>query len=431
MTLLFIDDGLFLPFAFRLAREAGKVLFYAPNRKPFPTLADAAIGDGFSEIERVRELYAALDRKPDTIVIPDVGHADLQRHLEKLGFAVWGSGAGDRLEMHRLFLKEYQKKHGMAVPPHEIRRGLDNLWAYLQDEDKWDCYVKISTFRGDMETFHFISPGVSAEWFQQQAVKWGPLSSILTFIIEPKIKAKTELGFDGYCIDGQFPTVAVQGIEGKDKVYIGAVTRYDALPEELRQVNAALMPFLDQNSYRNFFSTEVRVAEDGTPYLIDPCCRHASPAGECQHELIENWLEIVQGGARGMLIEPRFLAKFAVQVMIEHRGDEHGWRSLEVPKDIEQWVKIYFACQTDGVLHIPPFPWSCNLVGSVLGLGDTIEDAMDHLKENVEELEGQDLEINVAALADVLKEIKETEKAGMEFTPQVVPAPETVLDKPA
>lgn len=429
-TVLVVDGGLFLPLAFRLAREFGRVLYYVPGEKPFPTLADASIGDGFKEIERVPRLWSNLGAV-DLIVVPDVGHSDLQVELKRNRIPVWGSGYGEWLELHRQRLKLTQKDLGLAVPSYHVIRGLDDLWTFLQSEDQWDSFVKISKYRGDMETYHFINPKLARPWFQQQSAKWGPFSNLVQFVVEKKIEAKAELGFDGFCIDGQFPKVAVQGIEGKDKVYLGSVTPYDDLPTELTEINDVLGPLLKSNRYRNFFSSEVRVAEDGTPYLTDPCCRHASPAGECLDELITNWGDIIVAGAQGELVEPEYAAKFAVQAMIDHTGDERYWRMIEVPEEVRQWVKIYFACQVDGVIAVPPFPWSCDSIGSVIGLGDTIQEAMDHLNENVEALKGQDLEVKTVALADVLKDIEEAEKAGMEFTPQAVPEPASVLDENA
>lgn len=429
-TVLVIDNGLFLPLAFRLAREAAHVMFYAPGESPFPKLADAVIGDGFSEIERVSNLFGVISLKqPDLVVVPDVGHKDLQLQLQRMGIPVWGSRSGDRLELHRQWLKKFQADAGMDVPPYHVIHGLAALWKFLEPKENWDCYLKISRFRGDMETHHFISPKVDLVWFQQQAAKWGPLSDNIAFIVEKKIEAVAEIGFDGFCIDGKFPAVAVQGIEGKDKVYIGAVTKYEDLPEELTDVNAALSEFLRQSHYRNFFSTEVRVAEDGTAYLTDPTCRHASPAGECLDELITNWGDIMVAGAQGEMVEPEYVAKFAVQAMIDHPGDPMQWRTLEVPEEVRDWVKIYFCCQQDGVIAIPPFPWNHDSIGSVLGMGDTIQEAMDHLKENVEALSGQDLEIKTVALADVIADIEKAEEAGMEFTDQPVPPPESVLEK--
>lgn len=424
-TVLVLDSGLFLPLAFRLARDFGKVLFYAPDSAPFPTPNVAVIGDGFDQVERVSDLW--VHHVPwDLIVIPDVGHSDLQMGLSGGGLPIFGSKTGDFLELDRQKLKDFQHESGLEVPPYEVVVGLSNLRSYIKEHP--DCYVKISKYRGLTETHHAINETVDGPWLDMLAVKLGPLADRFRFIVEQPIEAVAEEGFDGFCIDGKFPKVAVHGLEGKDKSYLGAVVPYEELPEQLRQVNEKLSPVLSKHRYRNFFSTEVRITEDGLGYLVDPTCRHASPAGECLHELVGNLSDIIWEGARGNLVEPEYTAKFAAQAIIDHPGDHEHWRLLEVPKEVEQWVKIYACCQVDGALAIPPFLWSSEIIGSVVGIGDTIEDAIDALKEHAEALDGQGLTVHIESLVDVLKSIQDEEDAGVPFTDEPVPKPETALD---
>lgn len=423
-TVLVIDAGLFLPLAFRLARDFGKVLFHSPMSKPFPCVGDAVIGDGFGEIEVVRDLFKHGMVEHDVVVIPDVGHSDL--HYDCTGMNVWGSGDGDRLELDRQFLKDYQAEHGMDVPPYVKLKGLSALREHLTYNP--DVYVKMSRYRGTMETFHSVNYKLSEPWLDELAVKLGPLQERVTFIVEDAIDAVAELGFDGFCIDGEFPKVAVQGIEAKDRGYIGVVTPYADLPEELRDVNAPLKPFLKENRYRNFFSTEVRITDKDEVFLTDPCCRHASPAGECLLELYGNLGEIIWEGAQGNLVEPEYTAKYAAQALIDHPdpGTEH-WRLVDVPAEVRQWVKLYFACEVDGRQAIPPLAWNHETIGSVVGLGHTLEEAIDAVKEHAKALDGQGLTIRTDALGDVLKEMQEAEKAGVELTTDTVPEPSTVI----
>ncbi len=58
----------------------------------------------------------------------------------------------------------------------------------------------------------------------QLAVKLGPLAADFPFLCDAPIDAVVETGIDEFCIDGKWPEVVVQGIEAKDKAYIGAVT---------------------------------------------------------------------------------------------------------------------------------------------------------------------------------------------------------------
>lgn len=424
-TALVVDNGLFLPFAQRLARDFKRVLYHVPGHSPFPKLEHAVIGDGFSDVHRVFDMWTTHE-KFDIVVVPDVSLADIQEMFEHIGFPVWGSRRGDAIELNRSFLKSKQEELGMDVPKYEQIKGLNNLTVFLIENQ--NVYVKLSKYRGTMETFHSVDYKTSRPWLDSMAVKLGPLREEVEFVVELAIDAVAELGFDGFCIDGLFPQVAVQGIEAKDRGYIGIVRPYDSLPEELTSVNLALSSFLRQNNYRNFFSTEVRITDAAT-YLTDPCCRHASPAGECLDELYSNLGEIIWDGAFGHLVEPVYAAKFAAQALIDHPGDENGWRIVNVPEKARRWVKIFFACEADGRICVPPLPWNHSTIGSVIGLGDTIEEAISALKKNASALDGQGLTIHIDAVADVLKEIREAEKSGVEVTDQPVPKPETVMQE--
>lgn len=423
-SVLVVDHGLFEPLAHRLARDFGKVMLYVPGGCPFPRINEALIGDGFDDIERVNNLWLPIDHV-DVVVIPDVGHRDIQAEVWERDIPCWGSFSGDEIELDRGFLKQKQEEWGMSVPEFVELKGMRQLRRHLRENS--DVYVKLSRYRGTMETFHSVDYDSSLPWLDQLAVKLGSIQDHVTFIVENALEAVAELGFDGFCIDGQFPSVAVQGIEAKDRGYIGCVRPYSELPQELKQVNAQLENYLEQNSYRNFFSTEVRLGKDGKTYLTDPCCRHASPAGECLDELYGNLGEIIWEGAQGKLVEPQYTAKFAVQALIDHPGDENGWRVVDVPEEARQWVKLYFSCQVGGKICLPPFPYSHSTIGSVVGLGDTIEEAIDAMKEHASALDGQGLTIHTDSVAEVLKEIRETERAGVEITDRPVPKPEIAM----
>lgn len=422
---LVIDGGLFAPLAHRLARDFGRVYFHNPFGSQMPMVTDAVIGDGFSDIELVHDLWEWM-WKADVIVIPDVGHSDLKKQLEPRGKPVWGSGTGDFMELQRAKFRQLQKELGLAVPPHNVIAGWDDLAAFLEVEQ--DCYVKVSKFRGLMETHHWIGMKRDAQWLDALAVKLGPLKNKMQFIVEAPIDAVSELGVDTFCIDGQYPKTLMTGIESKDKAYLGTVVPEAELAPQLVEINRVLAPVFKEHRYRNFWSNEVRIAEDKTPYLTDPTCREASPAGECLLENITNLSEIIWHGAQGELVEPEYEAKFAAQAIIDHHGDHEQWRVLEVPESVKRWVKVFACCEVDGVLAIPPCHWSSEIIGSVIGLGDTIQDAIDALRDHAAELDGQPLTIHVEALADVLKTIQEQEDAGIELTDQPVPEPAAAIE---
>lgn len=81
-------------------------------------------------------------------------------------------------------------------------------------------------------------------------------------------------------------------------------------------------------------------------------------------------------------------------------------------------------------LCFPPDPMNSGSsdVGWLVGVGDTMEEAIKHLKHNCGLLP-HGVTCDYSALADLLEEVKEAEEKGMEFTDQKVPEPEIVIDK--
>jgi hypothetical protein len=241
------------------------------------------------------------------------------------------------------------------------------------------------------------------------------------------IETPLEVGSDGYCVNGQFPVFGVNGIEKKDPSYIGVVTNYDDFPEETRKVNEAFAPILKGYGYVNFWSTEIRVTKDDF-FFIDPCCRCPSPAIEPQLELWSNLVEVIWEGAHGNMLDAEPSGKYVAQCIIEHNGDPRHWRTVKVDSEHDRWIKIQNCCFLDGRYCVRPSEHGYEFVGSVIGIGDTMEEAVMALKEHSDEgLKGQDVSINLAALYDALVEAQKAEKEGVMELDSKIPKAENVL----
>lgn len=418
-----VDHGLFMELALRLSRDFKKVYYYTPWEKGFPLVNDCVVGDGFGDIVRIDGFWDLLD-EINCFVFPDIQHGCLQRHLALHGKSVWGSRHGDSLELKRAHFKEVLEAFNLPVGPWKSIIGLPDLRDYLRENE--NKFVKISKYRGCMESWHHINYELSEPTLDHLAVVFGLTQDAIPFIVEDPIETDIEVGYDGYCVDGEFPQIGLQGYETKDRGLIASVQHYADIPDEVTSVNKALSPILGDFNYRNFFSTEIRV-KDGKSYFIDPCCRCPSPCIEIQMELWENLGEIIFNGGLGKLVDPVPKAKFGAVAMIDHKKDCKEWRTLEIPDAIRQWVKLYFACKHNGLYGIPPFPHSCDTIGAVIGIGNTIQEAIDHLKSNADQLDSDYLDVHTDALYEGLQSIQEAEKKGIEFTDQPVPKPETVL----
>lgn len=417
---LVVDAGLFVHVARRLAREFSRVYYWSNWETAFPRFKDDVVGDGYPEIIRIESVESVLD-EIDLAVFPDIGYSSLQKQLVARGIPVWGCRDADELEARRGKFIEVLKTTGLPVPQVEKIKGVTNLRLYLADNP--DQYIKVDTYRGDFETFHFRSMDEDENILDDIAAKLGPLKENLTFWVFAPIDTEIEDGIDTYCVDGQWPETIIHGMESKDKAYIGAFQKFADCPPETRGVNEAFSPILKQYGYRSMFCTEVRITKEGESYFIDPTCRFPSPPSQCLCEMIRNLGEIIWHGANGILVEPEQTAKFGAQAIF-HVDRDH-WGVFKIPKEIEQWVKISFSCQSNGLICVPPDPQGVAEIGWCVGIGDTIEGSIDHLREIVDQMPAG-VNVEFGSLTDLLKELKTAKEVGIELTTQEIPEPSIV-----
>src|SRR6266481_4492730 len=201
-TILIAEGGLFTSWAFRLAKEYERVLLFRPWTRSFSHPNDYRIASGYSEFERAEHFWEHVD-EADTICFLDVHFPDWATHLRQLGKPVWSAFYGEDLELYRAETKEKLKQVGLPVSPYEVVYGMDELRDWLKDHP--DQYVKISKLRGLTETFHSETYDLVKVKLDDIEHKLGGASSTQEFICEDAIDSITETGYDGWCIDGQFP----------------------------------------------------------------------------------------------------------------------------------------------------------------------------------------------------------------------------------
>lgn len=398
----FYDNGLFVSLAERCVGEFAEVGYFAPWESGFPDGVELMVGGGLKGVKRIVNFWEVLDDY-DLFIFPDCWFGDLQVHLRKLGKRVFGSGAGAEIELSRW--KTHERLEGIGLPASDAVRviGIDALRAYLREHE--DQYVKISKFRGLGETWHSVNYKLSTPQLDDMESQLGARKNIVPFIVEAAIPDSVEVGYDGICIDGQFPqAAAVYGIEVKDKAYLGRLVPYDKLPEGVGTVNDALSPVLRELQYRNFFSTEIRFAS-GKPYLIDTTARQASPAGEVFTTMFKNLAEMLWHGAEGVLVEPEADHEWGAQIIICSEWYLKHWTPIKFPESVRPFVKIYNHCKIGDIDYAVPQQLKMTQVGSVIGLGKTQEEAIKQAKEHADQIEGFDLDFEVDALDKAAEEM--------------------------
>src|SRR5436853_2302851 len=215
-----IDNGLFSDFALRIAPGFKHCYYWTPWANSFPKSNQLLPGDGFEEMQRVRAVWDAIE-KSDLIIFPDVYYGDMQEACVRAGKSVWGARKGEFLELNRMGAKALMAKYGVNPSPGTPVRGLEALREYLTEHD--DVWVKISTVRGDFETFKSETYELSEPKLDELEHKLGAKKLIAEFVIEPNIDPAVEWGIDAFTIDGQYPDKTFSGCEIKDVGFLGRV----------------------------------------------------------------------------------------------------------------------------------------------------------------------------------------------------------------
>lgn len=428
-----IDAGTFVALADMFGRRAKRTSYYSPFEQEFLEIERCCIGDGMENFDRVDDfMEPEFFDSVDLWVFPDIGYGGFQRYLRSLKKWVWGSAGASDLELYRtLFLKTI---HGLDLPMVDFKvcRGLTELSNYLyQTTDKW---VKINRYRGNMETWHHVNWNYSQRKLEELAKTFGPLKESVVFVVQDTIKDEEvepvlEVGYDGWAVtmsDGEtyFPDSSYQGYELKNELYLGSLRKYDDLPEQVVAVNEEFSKALAPYGYRNFLATEIRI-KGGQGYFIDPTTRMAGQTQEHLLRTCRNLPEIMWAGAQGEVVQPEFSNPFAAEATMHYTNDSDGWKTLSVPDEIADSVKLYRCCRTDEGYQFPPH--KCDELGVICGEGDSVEEAIANLKHNFDQFEDAPVCIDVAGFAELLEQIETAEGEGVKFSNQPVPDPAIAL----
>jgi hypothetical protein len=417
LTVCFIDNGLFTDFAARAGRDFGRTLYWMPWVDGFPKSNKRLPGHGVPGLERIQYIWDHVD-EIDLFVVLDVYFHDLQIELVRRGKKVWGPGRGESLELERWKTKQVLRELGLPVSKSVLIQSTENLREYVKGHG--NVWVKRSTVRGDGETAHLIDYELAETWIDDQDEKLGAKKHIVEFIVEDNIpmdpdEKVVETGTDGWIIDGKRPKLGMSGAEIKDCGYLIVVKPESEFPDPLREVLDKLTPFFERLQYRGFFSTELRITSDMKPYLIDPTCRLGSPPSEIYQELFANWGEVLWAGAHGEVIEPEPLYKYGAEALIHSSFADCHWQSVRFPEEIRPYVKLRNHTIIEGVDYVVPQDCHMPEIGAVIGLGDTIEEAIGHLAENAAQVKGYYVDIKLDAIPKAIKEIQASKDMGMDL----------------
>jgi len=411
---LVFDDGLYLSLAVRLSRDFKHVYYFSEWRGEYPKSKNDWIGRGIPKVERVESWEAYID-EVDVFIFPSIYFGETQLLLESLGKRVWGSRLGDEFELQRYKSNKFFKSKGLAQPEMKQIIGIDALRKALQKtDDKW---IKTNLYRGDGETWHHSNYKTSEAYLDEIEYKLGAASKQLEWLIVDPIDGDdiVEYGYDGYCIDGNFPDKTIFGYEVKDVSYCCVVKEYKKFSPLITEFNDVIAPELEKHRYRNFFHTEGRCGKDKVSKITDITCRLGSPPGELYMEMLQNLSEIIWHGSDGKMIQPVFEGKYGIEIMLDSPWAENRWYNIDFPDSISRWVKLRNYCIIDDTYHVIPRFSDFDNIGALIAIGDSIEECLEKAKKYKEKIEAFKLDIPTSAIDKAQEVIKKGESIGLKF----------------
>lgn len=419
-----VDYGTFTDVAVRLSQSVKKQYYHTPIQDEFLDIKKCVLGYGIPKVILLDDfMHPDIVEEVDLWVFPDIGFGGHQKYLRSIGKAVWGSMGVDEYELYRTRFLGLIKEIGLPMVPYEKVVGVSSLADYLKGvTNKW---VKVNRYRANMETWKHIDYEHSIPELNRLAMEFGGVADEVVFVVQDEIETSVEIGYDGWCVHGQFPKSSFQGYEKKNELYLGSKLEYEELPEAVQRVNESMSPLLEERGYANFIATEIRWVSDEEFYFIDPTMRMPGQTGEQLLTTCENLPEVMWNGANAEPIDPEWRSDFAAEATVHHSGEFTDWRVLKVPEEINEWFKPLKYCLRGGLLHYPPH--RNDEVGVLIGQEDSIEDSIDKLKEHFKLFENEPVSIRDDLFKDLLESITEAESKGVEFTDQKIPKPESVI----
>lgn len=414
ITALVFDYGNSISFAQRLAKDCKKVYYCTNWQRGFPKWNEYSIGINVPGIERVDDMWEVFN-DIDMFCFPDLYQSAFQEWLVSKGKVVFGAKTGEYMEIYRDEFKGLLKDAGLPVNEHKVITGFSALKEFLDGtENKW---IKTSLIRGNGETFFYINKKLSSSRMDELKHTLGAFQEYATFVVEDEIPDAVEIGYDGFAIDGKYPDLALTGVEIKDCGYVGGILPYYYLPDVLKEINDKIAGVFAGSGYKCFFSNEVRwTGKEG--YFIDPTCRQPQPPGDLMQVIFSNFSDVIWETANGIVPKIIPAAKFGAQIIIKSSWAATEPQAVYFPEKYADRVKIKnLMYRDDGIPCFIPLDVSMEEIGSVCGIGNTIEEAIADAQKIAKTVEGDCIRCGGEALEQAAGEIKKLETFGIKLFP--------------
>ena len=383
--------GNYVSLAARLVKEFKTVYYCIPAwQESYPTPNKSHIGEGIESLEVIDNPWDAYD-EVDFWIFPDCYFGPFQEWLKAQGEITWGSGAAEELELYRDICKEQMAALKLPVNPWQKIVGFDALKDHLQKNK--NVWVKLNKYRGLIETFFHKEYKLTEPELLDIECRLGSLKNDLEFIVELPIDDALEQGYDGFTVDGKYPELWISGCEIKDKAYAGQIKKYSELSPLITDFNTAFAKTFKDYGYRGFMSLENRI-QGKKSFMTDFTARMPCPPGSIYLNIFKNLGEIMWAGANGEMVSPVAVKQFGVELLMESQWACCHFLPVYFPDSIADQVRLKKYMVSDKICTVIPQPGSgTSDIGSVCGIGDTLEAAITSCRDAADQIEASDITI--------------------------------------
>ena len=252
----------------------------------------------------------------------------------------------------------------------------------------------------------------------------------MQFQVENELPKCIEAGSDQYFIHAQCCPEVFVGLERKDQVYVVTHAPLNSLAQPIRKPLRVMSEILKGKDVATWNSTEVRIPEDNPKigYPLEWTMRGGAPPLEVQMEMGDNWPEVCWYGAEGILVPLNFTAEVGMTAIIDTDMGETQSKTIVVPKEEEQWVKLRRYCVEDGAYNLLPEHGGLTAVGAVVATGKDVISTAKLLAERCDKLSSMNigLQIFVDQIPKAVADLRKGEEMGIDFGSVSLPTPEEV-----
>lgn len=348
-VVLVVDTNLGLEHARRLGKDGVKTYYAVVHAEPYPRLEDEICGLGFPEVQKVWDWGEGLEQGANIVVFADSGFGGLANWLRKEGYFVFGADAiSERLELDRVYVRKVLTKLGVDVPPADVVKGIDAVVDVIANSGGKKRFVKVSRFRGGVETF-----GTSDPHEAEILLKQGGFSIVgndAWFVVEQSLEGMVEIGIDTWFNGQEFQPIVAETIEMKGAGNVTKFVRYE--DSVWHDVLEKLKPYLARNGYRGMFCLE-GFYDGNKIYVTDVTPRFPYICSYAYPKIIENYSELIIGTAKGQLVEPKIKSRYSVQIGV-YTDDPDRWRIIRYGRHDSEWIANRRVIQKDGNVWFVP-----------------------------------------------------------------------------